>query len=98
MIINELFRQLETNSHPVARALHKTEHSKVLAIGFKSGMIMKDHKTTLSAKLFVLQGTILYKEGALIKTLMQHEETEIPQDTIHSVECIEDALCILVQG
>ncbi|MCU0423824.1 MAG: hypothetical protein MUC81_13540 [Bacteroidia bacterium] len=98
MIIQELFQQLETSSHPVARALHKTDHSKALAIGFKKGMIMKEHKTSLPAKLFVLYGTVLYKEGALTKTLHQYEETEIPQDIIHSVECIDDALCILVQG
>ncbi len=61
-------------------------------------MIMKEHKTSLPAKLFVLYGTVLYKEGALTKTLHQYEETEIPQDIIHSVECIDDALCILVQG
>ena len=98
MIIQELFQQLETSSHPVARALHKTDHSKALAIGFKKGMIMKEHKTSLPAKLFVLYGPVLYKEGALTKTLHQYEETEIPQDIIHSVECIDDALCILVQG
>ena len=98
MIIQELFQQLETSSHPVARALHKTDHIKALAIGFKKGMIMKEHNTSLPAKLFVLHGTVLYEEGALTKTLHQYEETEIPQDIIHSVECIDDALCILVQG
>lgn len=98
MIIQELFQQLETSSHPVARALHKTDHSKALAIGFKKGMIMKDHKTSLPAKLFVIQGSVLYKEGALARLLNQYEETPIPQNIIHSVECIEDALCILVQG
>lgn len=98
MIIQELFQQLETSSHPVARALHKTDYSKALVIGFKKGMIMKEHKNSLPAKLFVLYGTVLYKEGVLAKILYQHEETPIPQNIIHSVECIEDALCILVQG
>jgi len=98
MIIKELLEQLEHSSHPVARALLKTEHSKVLVIGFKKGMIMKEHKATLPSKLFILEGSISYKEGSLIKILHQYEETEILPNTIHSIECIAGALCILTQG
>jgi hypothetical protein len=39
MIIKEILHQLETAKNPVAKAIHKGEHFKVLAIGFKKGMI-----------------------------------------------------------
>lgn len=98
MIIKELLQQLAASSNPVAKPLHKTEHCKVIAIGFKKGMILKEHKTALPAKLTVLYGSVLYKEGQVIKALLQYDETEIPENVIHSVECTEDALCILIQG
>ncbi len=98
MIIKDILAQLETATHPVAKAIHKGEHFKVLAIGFKKGMILKEHTTALPAKLSVLFGAVLYKEGAIVKTLLQYDETDIPVDIVHSVECTEDALCLLTQG
>lgn len=98
MIIKELLEQLETSNHPVAKPLRKGEHFKVVAIGFKKGMVLKEHKTALPAKLIVLAGSVLYKEGTISKTLHQYDETEIPEHVLHAVECIEDALCMLIQG
>ncbi len=98
MIIKDILTQIETAVHPVAKAIHKGEHFKVLAIGFKKGMILKEHTTALPAKLTVLFGEVLYKEGVIEKTLLQYDETEIPVGNVHSVECIEDALCLLTQG
>jgi quercetin dioxygenase-like cupin family protein len=98
MIIQEILNQLETAQNPVAKAIHKGEHFKVLGIGFKKGMHLKAHKTNLQAKLTVLSGSVIYKQGDLIKSLRQFDETEIPVGIIHEVECTEDALCLLTQG
>jgi quercetin dioxygenase-like cupin family protein len=98
MIIKEILHQLETAQNPVAKAIHKGEHFKVLAIGFKKGMHLKAHKTNLAAKLTVLSGAVIYKQGDLIKTLLQFDETDIPIGIIHEVECTKDALCLLTQG
>ncbi len=98
MIIKEILHQLETAQNPVVKAIHKGEHFKVLAIGFKKGMDLKAHKTNLAAKLTVLSGTVIYKQGDLIKTLLQFDETDIPIGIIHEVECTEAALCLLTQG
>ena len=42
MKLKEIETQLAGSAHPVAKALHKTDHFKVLAIGFKKGMILKE--------------------------------------------------------
>jgi len=36
MTIKEIIQQLETADHPVAKALHKGDHFKVLVIGLKA--------------------------------------------------------------
>lgn len=98
MILSSIFEQLANSSHPVAKALAKGEHFKVIAIGFKMGMVLKEHKTSLPAKLLVLQGSVAYQEGEIVKLLGRYDETAIPVNVPHSVTCTEDALCLLIQG
>ncbi len=98
MIIKDLLSQLEGSTQPVLKSLRENDQFKVIAIGFKKGMVLKEHKTNLPAKLTVLFGSVLYKEGTNSKMLYQYDETEIPIQVLHSVECTEDALCILIQG
>lgn len=98
MIINEILQKLQTAQNPVAKAIHKGNHFKVLAIGFKKGMQLKAHKTNLAAKLTVLSGQVIYIQGNLNKKLSQFDETAIPVGVIHEVACTEDALCLLTQG
>lgn len=40
-MIKEILIQLESAVNPVAIAMHKVEHFRVLAIGFKKGMILQ---------------------------------------------------------
>lgn len=98
MILKEIETQLATTAHPVAKALHKGDHFKVLAIGFKKGMLLKEHQAVLPSKLFVIKGKIIYRQGELIKTLSLFDETDIPVEIMHSVEAVEDSLCLLTQG
>ncbi len=98
MIIKEILEQLKTSKSPVAKALHKGEHFKVLALALSKGMILKEHKTALPAKLVVLSGSVIYNEGDKHLTLNQYDQTDIPVSIIHSVECTSDALCLLTQG
>jgi hypothetical protein len=98
MIIQFVLEQLEIPAHPVEKALHKGDQSKVLIIGFKKGMILKEHKTHLPAHLTALTGKVIYHEGESQKVLSQYDETDIPIEMLHSVESLEDGLCILCQG
>ena len=96
--ITKIISDLKTASHPIARALHKGEHFKVLMLGFNKGMLLKDHKAHITSKLTVLYGSVIYKKGNKEIKLLQYDEVEIPIEIIHSVEAIEDSLCILTQG
>jgi quercetin dioxygenase-like cupin family protein len=97
-VINELFEQLEKANHPIARSIHKGDQCKVLAIGFKARMILKDHKTHLPSKLTVIHGAVFYREGERVIQLKQYDEITVPTEIVHSVEAIDDSLCLLIQG
>lgn len=98
MKLKELLSKLETSANPVAGALHKGDHFKTLAIGFKKGMILKEHQAHLPSTLFVLQGKIIYNQNSVSTTLDMYDEMVIPIEQMHSVEALEDSLCILTQG
>lgn len=98
MIIKEILAELETKEHPIAKALFKREGFKVLALGFKKEMILKEHKANVPTKLVVLQGTVIYKSDVTMLTLNQYDEFEIPVNELHAVTALEDALCMLIQG
>jgi quercetin dioxygenase-like cupin family protein len=98
MKIKEIISELETATHPLVKALHKGEQFKVLAIGFKKGMVLKEHQAHLPTTLFVLGGKIIYKEKEVTTSLSMYDEIEIPVNVLHSVEAIEDSLCLLTQG
>ncbi len=98
MTINEVKAKLETTSHPIAKSLHQGPSFKVLILGFKKGMILKEHKTHKKSKLTVLEGFVVYKEESRIVELAQYEEIEIPIEITHSVEALEASLCLLTQG
>ncbi len=98
MTIKEVLLQLETASHPVAKALHKGDHFKVLVIGFKRGMKLKEHKAHLPSKLTVILGQVIYREGEKEIVLNNFDEVDILINTKHWVEATEDSLCLLTQG
>ena len=98
MILQQILTEIETSKHPVAKALHKGDHFKVLAIGFKKGMVLKEHQAHLPTRLFVLSGQIIYKQNEVCTSLSTYEEIEIPINVLHSVDATEDSLCLLTQG
>jgi quercetin dioxygenase-like cupin family protein len=98
MTIKEIIQQLETADHPVAKALHKGDHFKVLVIGFKSGMKLKEHEAHLPSKLTVIAGQVIYRESRREIKLNIFDEVEIAVNIKHSVEAIEDSICLLTQG
>lgn len=98
MTIKEILKQLETSDHPVAKPLHKSTNFKVLAIGFKSGMKLKDHQAKLPTKLTVISGKVIYKQQETATELQKFDEVEIPVNITHVVEALEDSICLLTQG
>jgi quercetin dioxygenase-like cupin family protein len=97
-MIREIIDEVETSAHPVARALHKGDHFKILVIAFKKGMKLKDHLAHIASKLTVLEGRVAYIQDGSKTTLKKFEDIDIPVNSIHSVEALEDSLCLLSQG
>jgi quercetin dioxygenase-like cupin family protein len=98
MTIKTIKEELNSATSPVAKSLHHGTGFKVLIMGFKKGMILTEHKAHLKSKLTVLEGVIIYKEEARVIELRQYDEVDIPVEITHSVEALEDSLCILSQG
>jgi quercetin dioxygenase-like cupin family protein len=98
MLIKEILKELETSKHPVAKAFHKGTHFRVLIMAFKKGMKLKDHQAHLNSKFVVMEGKVTYIENDNRVELSKFEEVDIPVDITHSVEALEDSLCLLTQG
>lgn len=98
MIIQEILTQLETSNCPVARVLQKGENFKILAIGFKKEMILKDHKTSYNSKLVVMSGSVKYIQSENTIIANQYDEIEIPVNEIHQVTALTNSVCLLIQS
>jgi quercetin dioxygenase-like cupin family protein len=97
-MFKEILQKLENAVNPVAQVVQNTSCSKVMVIAFKKGMILKEHKTDVSAKLLVIKGNVIYKEQNQQEELFLYDEKDIPVAVLHSVEAIEDSLCLLFKG
>ena len=98
MIIQDVLAQLENAVNPVVKIVQRGDQFKVIVLGFKKGMILKEHKTPIPAKLVIISGSVVYKQGQESITLNKYDEHDIPVDIIHSVEALDDSLCFLIQG
>ncbi|HRI32603.1 MAG TPA: hypothetical protein PLD02_02550 [Saprospiraceae bacterium] len=98
MTIREIYTQLEHSVHPVAKSIHKGDHFNVLVIGFRSGMLLKEHQAKWPSRLTILEGKVKYvtNKGQII--MDQYDEMVIPLLEIHSVVALTDSLCLLTQG
>jgi len=96
MIIHEVLAQLEKANAPVIKVLQAHAAGKTLVLGFKSGMILKEHRTAVPARLLVIDGSVTYKQEGVSVTLNKYADLEIPVDILHSVEAQEDSICLLL--
>lgn len=98
MTLLEIQSQIPASTSPIIKLIHKNDHFKVIALGFKQGVVLRDHKSPLPAKLTVLEGSVRYldPDGALV--LEKFHERSIPVNVIHSVEALQDSVCLLTQG
>jgi len=98
MSVKSAIEQAEKAGHPVASAIKKGIHSRVLAIAFKKGMRFKEHMTHLPSKLVVLSGKIFYIQNSKKTELNKYDELQIPVNVMHTIEASEPSLCLLIQG
>ena len=98
MTINTIKSLLKEAAKPVARVLRKTEHGRVLAIGFRKGMHLADHQTKVPTQLLVVEGSVTYHQDEINQTLSLFDEYEIPVNTTHAVTANSDSVILLIQG
>jgi quercetin dioxygenase-like cupin family protein len=98
MVIKEALLDVELKSHPVARILHKGDMFKVMIIAFKKGMILKEHKTHLPATITVIKGKVNYRKEDSVTAINEYEDFQIPIHETHSIEALQDSICLLTQG
>lgn len=98
MIIKEVKSELKDASAPIIKVLQKSEHVKVIVLGFKKGMGLKKHHTHVTTKLVVIEGSLNYTEDGASVIIEPYEDMDIPVNTLHAVEALEDSICFLIQG
>lgn len=98
MIIKEVLARLEKAESPVVQVLQQQSVGKVLTLGFKKGMILKEHQTIIPARLVVVSGAVTYKQEDKSVTLSKFSDLDIPVRVMHSVEALEESICLLILG
>jgi quercetin dioxygenase-like cupin family protein len=98
MIVKEVKSAIKDATAPIVKVLQKSEHVKVIVLGFKKGLGLKEHKTNVATKLVVIEGSINYTEGGASVIIDSFEDMDIPVNAPHAVEALEDSICFLIQG
>ena len=98
MILQDVAAALTEAAGPVIKVLVKGEAVKVIVLGFKKGMVLKEHKTGVSTRLVVIDGQINYFSVKGTVILNKFEDLDIPTNEPHSVEALADSICFLIQG
>lgn len=97
MAIQDVLSALKDAIAPVIKVLVKGETGKVIVLGFKKGMVLKEHKTGHSTRLLVIDGQINFLSARGTVTLSKFDELDIPVNEPHSVEAQADSICFLIQ-
>ena len=96
MNLNDILGKLESSEKPITQLIHKTDSSKVIAIGLAKGVALKEHKSPGPAKIVVIKGNIRYEANNSELELSAFDEYEIPLDEIHSVIGLDHSIFLLM--
>lgn len=98
VIIQDIVTALKDAVSPVVKVLQKSDHVKVIVLGFKKAMVLREHQTNITTKLVIIQGSVNYKSADGYVTLKKFDDMNIPVNVPHSVEALEESICLLIQG
>lgn len=98
MIVKQVIEKMSTATGPVTAILHKNETCRVIVLGLKSGLTLKEHKTDVPAKITVIYGNVEFRLPTEVQRLGPFDTLEIPLNVMHSVTAHEDSLCIITKG
>ncbi len=98
MVIKTALEELENSKHPIAKIMHNNGDCKTLAIVFRKGMVLKEHKTNTPATLVVVEGEVEYRTAKESIILKKFNQTGITVGLLHEVEAKADCVCLLIKG
>lgn len=98
MIVQEVKLAIATADKPVTKLLQKSEHGRVIVLGLKKGVSLKEHQTSIPTKLVVIEGSIRYVQGNASVEINCYEDIDIPVNKPHAVDALENSICFLIQG
>lgn len=98
MTLKEILSEIETTDKPVVKELPNAKDHQVLAIGLQKWAILKEHKTDIPAKLYVLKGEVVYRTDGNDMIVKQYEEQVINVGDLHSVKAHENSLFLVIKG
>lgn len=97
MLVKEILSELPDATKPVVRKFEQQDGSHVLAIGLKEGVVLKEHKSDIPARILVIKGAIKYITGSGSTQLGLFDEHIIPIGEYHSVEPREDSIFLVIK-
>ncbi|MGY4385040.1 quercetin dioxygenase-like cupin family protein [Pedobacter sp. UYP24] len=98
MIFKNIIAEIATATKPAVKIIKHSNSFKTIAIGLKAGVNLKEHKAFMPTVLLVTEGCVIYRSFDIEIRLNKHDDLEIPVNVNHSLEAVEDSLCILIQG
>ncbi|PZW40730.1 hypothetical protein LX95_01798 [Mesonia algae] len=94
-MMTELAKSLKLSDQPVIKKILDENGTKVLAIGLKRGVELKEHVAPCKAKLLVIKGEIDFNTNLESRRYACYESYDIPINLKHSVVAWDDAIFLL---
>jgi len=103
-MINQIIQSLDESTGPIAKVFHKGNNFRIISLGLKKGVLLKEHKPPSLKEnhlpdnviLIVIKGKAHYKSKTRNVIMNTFDKLEIPIDELHSVEGIEDSILLLI--
>ena len=95
-MIKEVANLLQTSETPVLKKVYDKNGTKLLAVGLKQGVVLKEHTAPSEAKLMVVQGEIDYNTATSSYRFARLDTYDIPEKESHSVVAVDDAVFLLL--
>jgi len=93
--MTELAKSLKLSDQPVIKKILDENGTKVLAIGLKRGVELKEHVAPCKTKLLVIKGEIDFNTNLESRRYACYESYDIPINLKHSVVAWDDAIFLL---
>jgi len=98
MMIQEVIKMIPNSQSVITRIIRKYVNNRIIVIGLKKGIFLPDHISSVPALLIPIQGKVYFRSDVISIKIQTLEEVEIPVNVMHSLEALEDSVCILIKG